>query len=167
MSYTDRFKIADDMIKHLDSVVHTITDPFISLRYTGFVAVAAVTVYELAIKDILVDFAKKKHKVFGTFAQNRFDRLNGRIKLDSLYREHVHQFGDKYLKRFKKRLLLIETQFLRQNRVSVKNAYNNIISWRHEFVHQGQITNATYTDVVDAYSLGKEVITCLAQTMNR
>ncbi len=48
MAYHDHFKLADDMISHLDSVIGGITDSFVTSRYVGFVAVAAVTVYELA-----------------------------------------------------------------------------------------------------------------------
>ena len=55
MAYQDHFKLADDMISHLDSVVGGITDSFVTSRYVGFVAVAAVTVYELAIKEIFYE----------------------------------------------------------------------------------------------------------------
>jgi hypothetical protein len=51
MPYTDHFTLADDYITHLDAVIGGITDPFINSRYTGFLSVSAVTVYELALKD--------------------------------------------------------------------------------------------------------------------
>ncbi len=59
MSYDDHFKLADDMIDHLNTVIDSISDPFIKSRYTGFVAVASVTVYELAIKEIFFECARK------------------------------------------------------------------------------------------------------------
>jgi hypothetical protein len=75
MAYTDHFQLADDLITHLDGVMSGISDPFISSRYVGFVSVVAVTVYELAIKEIFLDFSRRKHKVFGTFADAYFEAL--------------------------------------------------------------------------------------------
>jgi hypothetical protein len=60
MPYVDQFQLADDYLAHLDAVIVQITDPFIKSRYTGFLAVSAVTVYELAIKSIFIDFAHRK-----------------------------------------------------------------------------------------------------------
>ena len=54
MAYTSHFVIADDMINHLNSIVGGTTDPFMSSRYVGFVSVSAVTVYELALKEIFL-----------------------------------------------------------------------------------------------------------------
>lgn len=45
-------KLADNLIAHLNTVVTSISDPFLASRYAGFVSVAAATVYELAIKEI-------------------------------------------------------------------------------------------------------------------
>lgn len=53
MAYDSHFILADDMINHLNSIVGGTTDPFMSSRYVGFVSVSAVTVYELALKEIL------------------------------------------------------------------------------------------------------------------
>ena len=52
MPLTKYYSLADPMIDHLDTVMLTAKDPFISSRYIGLVSIAAVTVYELCIKDI-------------------------------------------------------------------------------------------------------------------
>jgi hypothetical protein len=78
MPYADHFKLADDLISHLTPVVRGITDPFLASRYAGFVAVTAVTVYELAVKEILCTFGESKHSVLGNFTRSYFDRINGR-----------------------------------------------------------------------------------------
>ena len=58
MTYSDHFQLADDYLAHLDKTMGSISDPFILSRYTGFLAVSAVTVYELGIKTIFIpDFA--------------------------------------------------------------------------------------------------------------
>src|SRR5271169_3190355 len=104
MNYKDRFIATDNLVIHLSSAINNITDASILASYAGFLSVSAVTVYELAIKDIFSEFAIKKNKVFGSFVEDHFDRINGRIKLDNLKREHINRFGDKYKNKFKKKL---------------------------------------------------------------
>ena len=58
MSYLNSFQHADDVIAHLNTVLPTIADPMLKAKYTGFAAVAVVTVYEIAIKEIFINFAK-------------------------------------------------------------------------------------------------------------
>jgi len=168
MAYHIHFRLADDLIAHLDGFVGSVSDPFISSRYVGFVAIAATTVYELAIKEIFLEFSEKKHKVLGTFAGHFFDRLNGRIKTREIRHNYIPRFGDKYVKRYKKKEEQIERQFLRDQGVSVLSSYNNIIEWRNQFAHQGQIpTTPSYREATSSYEIGKEIIHCLAKTMTR
>jgi hypothetical protein len=167
MAYHDHFKLADDLINHLDGIIGNVSDPFISSRYVGFVAVAGTTVYELAIKEIFLKFSEKKHKVFGNFANSFFERLNGRIKTSEL-RNYLSRFGDRYVERYKKLEKKMENDFLRKQGKSVLSSYNNIIEWRNQFAHQGQIpTTPSYHEVTSAYRIGKEIIHCLAKVMRR
>ena len=55
----------------------------------GGTAVAAVTVYEMALKAILFDFAESQHPVLGTFAHGQWDRINGRIKLAHIRKDYL------------------------------------------------------------------------------
>lgn len=168
MPYVDHFKLADDYINHLDASLSGISDPFIRSRYVGFVALSAVTVFELAIKEIFCTFAAKKHKVLGNFTNVYFERINGRIGRDEIQKTYLKFFGEKYVDRFKNRLEKIEKDTLRSARQSVKSSYANLITWRNEFAHQGTIpANATYEDVKRAYSLGCYVIHCLADSLRR
>lgn len=168
MAYYDHFRLADDMIAHLDTVIQSINDPFIASRYVGFISVSAVTVYELAIKDIFCEFSTKKHKVFGNFTQNYFDRLNGRIKTNELTDNHLKRFGEKYIKRFKALIKKADEKSVRNDRTSILSCYNNVIQWRHDFAHKGIVpSNATYEEATKSYKIGKKVITCLAETMRR
>ncbi len=168
MAYQVHFKLADDMISHLNSVIGGFTDPFVTSRYVGFVAVAAVTVYELAIKEIFCEFAQNKHKVFGNFVDKHFDRINGRIKLDIIRRDYLPRFGNKYLQRFEKKIKKADERSIRAREGSIQTAYGNIIIWRNKFAHEGKIPSTpTYLDVTKAYDTGKAVIDCLAETMRR
>jgi hypothetical protein len=168
MAYSDYFKLADDIISHLDSVIHNINDTFISSRYVGFVSMSAVTVYELAIKEIFINFAEKKHSVFGTFVNSYFSRISGRIKYETIWTDYVRRFGDKYVNRLRLKVQKAEDTSLRNDGVSILSSYNNIIIWRNEFVHEGKLpSTASYDEVVKSYQTGKKVIDCLAETMHR
>jgi hypothetical protein len=168
MTYSNHFTLADNCIAHLKGVVPGIADPGLRSQYVGFASVVAVTVFELAIKEILIDFAQNKHKIFGAFVEGHFERLNGRIKLKDLRSEHIPRFGDKYVKKFDALLDAEEQRILLSLRRSMKSSYGNLITWRHEFAHQGRVPmNATYAEVCDSYSLGKVLINCLSKAMVR
>jgi hypothetical protein len=168
MPYTDRFALVENYLAHVDPVMATIADPFVEARYTGFIATSAVTAYELAIKDIFYAFADKKHTVLGEVTRARFFRLNGKIKLDDLKKEHIKMFGVKYLDRFINNLERIEESYIIQHGKSPKSAYNNVIVWRHQFVHEGTLPNTTnYAEIKDQYTAGKEVVHCLFKSMVR
>jgi len=166
--YAAHFATADNVITNLASVVAGTADPILVGQYTGFAAVSAVTVYELAIKEIFFDFAHQKHKVLGQFTEAYFDRINGRISLQTLRKDYIPRFGERYAKRFEKALDSDDLTELRASGISIKSSYGNLIAWRHEFAHEGQIpTNATFAEVRQAYDYGKRVIDCLARCMVR
>jgi hypothetical protein len=168
MAYSDHFQLADDYIQHLDTMMVSIGDPFIKSRYVGFLAVSAVTVYELAMRTIFIEFAEKKHKVLKTFTSEYFERINGRIKTKIIKEEYVSKYGDKYLRKFDKCLKKKEEEILRSESASVLTAYGNVITWRNQFAHGGVIPSTpTYEEVKKAYHLGKNVIDCLAWAMRR
>jgi hypothetical protein len=85
-----------------------------------------------------------------------------------LHEEYVLSFGDKYVRRFKQNVAKRERKILISKGKSILSSYDNIITWRNLFAHEGQIpTNATYAEAVDSYEMGKEVIECLARSMKR
>src|SRR5438128_10901711 len=112
MSYTTHFAHADAIVAHLNGVVPTLGNPLLEAKYVGFITVAAVTVYELAIKEIFIEFAKKKHKVLGNFTEKFFERLNGRIKTREIQERYLPSFGDKYVAQFKKHLTTAAAAYL-------------------------------------------------------
>jgi hypothetical protein len=164
MAYSDRFVATDNLISHLKSAVSAITDAAVLAYYTGFLSVSAVTVYELAIKDIFCDFASKRHTAFGSFVENHFRRINGRIKIETLKDEHLKLFGDTYSKEFQKLLCKEESSNLKARQISIKSSYQNLIQCRHDFVHKGFPT-LTFNEVIEDYKNSKEVIHCLNDTM--
>ena len=168
MPYDEHFILADNFLGHLDGVISGIQDDELKSRYTGFVAVTSVTVYELAIKQIFFDFAKKKHRIFGEFVREKFSKMNGRIGKDELLGDHVKMFGAKYVTKFKSNLELLEKEVLVREGRSVKSCYANVILWRNGFVHGGKIPeNATYEEARTSFIFGKSLVICLAESMKR
>jgi hypothetical protein len=150
MPYTDHFTLVENYLAHVDPVMAGIADPFEEARYTGFIATSAVTAYEMAIKDIFYAFADKKHSVLGAVTRARFLRLNGKIKLEDLKKEHINMFGGKYLHRFTVNLEKTENDYVVSHSKSPKSAYNNVIVWRNQFVHEGTLPNTTnYAEIKD------------------
>lgn len=166
MAYQDRFITTDNLIAHLSPIVTGITDTSIKSNYAGFLSVSAVTVYELAIKDIFTEFASKKNTVFGEFIEKHFASINGRIKLDDLKGQHIKPFGTKYLEKFERKLTLRERIIFTTMRKNVRSDYSNLIICRHKYVHAGNPT-LTFQEVLDNYETGKEVVHSLYETMQR
>lgn len=166
MSYTSRFVPTDDLIAHLSPLVSSITDAALVSKYVGFLSVNAVTVYELAIKDIFKEFSAKKNPVFGNFIEKHFYQINGKIKIQDLKSQHISSFGDKYLKKFEKKLKVRENIVLTNFGKDVRSSYSNLIICRHKYVHAG-VTTLTFTEVIENYNFGKEVIHSLNEAMQR
>lgn len=168
MPYVDHFQHADNVVVHLNGIIPTITDPLLQAKYLGFVSVVAVTVYELAIKTIFIEFAQHKHKVLGHFTESYFERINGRIKIKMIKDDYIKRFGNKYQTKFQKKLDKKANEYFQAHHRDIKNSYSNLITWRNDFAHEGKInTTATYNEAVQAYEDGKEVIHCLAASMTR
>jgi len=168
MGYEDKFVHADGVVEHLNSVVPAITDPLLQRKYVGFVSIVAVTVYELAIKEIFIDFSHKKHKILGNFTESFFDRINGRIKMEVVQKDYIPKFGVRYTEKFKRNIKSSKVVYLRDHGRDFCTSYNNIITWRNQFAHEGIInSHTTYDDAVRTYEDGKQVIHCLAASMAR
>jgi hypothetical protein len=168
VAFDVHFQLADDLITHLDITIGGVTDPFIQSRYTGFLAVATVTVMELTMKQIFVEFAAGKHRVLNDFVVGYFDRINGRITLKQIKEEYLTKFGERYKTRFERRLEKLERKSLKESGTSLKSSYGNLITWRNEFAHEGNVpANASYAEVKKSYECAKEVMRCLSGCMNR
>lgn len=165
MSYIDRFQSTDDLINHLVALVPTLPDEQIKSKYVGFLSASAVTVYELAIKDIFVEFAEKKAPAFGTFVEKYFDQINGRIKINDV-KKYIKSFGEKYSKKFENKIERKTKQLRRIYNNDIKAVYGNLITCRHSFIHENRIT-LTFNEVVEGYKMGKEIICILNETMKR
>lgn len=166
MGYSDHFKMVDDILPHIDATFVGLPDPFLRSRYVGFFAVTAVTVFELSIKTILIEFAAKQHVLFGGFCAELYDKLNGRIMIKDLRNDQLRKFGEPFDRRFKRHLAFADRSILKSKGYSVVTAYGNLITWRHSFAHNGNVpVGATYEEAKRAFEAGKIVMRCLSAAM--
>lgn len=166
MAYTSRFAIVDLLISQLQTMVQQGTDSLVLSSWAGLVAVKAVTAYELAIKDIFEEFAKGKHKVFGTFVKSSYSKLNGRIVYKYVKDELVKPYGDKYSKKLVKKKDAKTIEVMVSDGVDLVTTYNNLIECRHQLVHAGTF-NMTFDEAVKSYQIGKRLIEVIDETMKR
>lgn len=165
MAYIGHFKLVDDVSCHFDGMV-TSVNPFLQSRYVGFYAVASAAVLELALKEVISDFAKNKHAMFGTYVVARYERINGRISLEDVVKEHLKPFGKRYQTGFKDRLKGLDRYSIVKCGFSVRNSYEALLTCRHQFAHEGSVPDTlTYADVKNGFEAGKAVMGCLARTL--
>ena len=104
----------------------------------------------------------------GQYVRSQFNRINGRVQYRALKDEYTLQFGEKYQEQFKRNIKEKSDAYLKTHGRDILNSYNNIIVWRNNFAHEGRLNEtATLNEVISAYEDGKEIIHCLAETMQR
>ena len=159
------FADSDSFIQHITDTASSIEDDYVTSRYVGFIATTAVTVYEVAVKKLLIEFANSQHPILANFVSAEFKQINARIRTEEIRKTYLDKFGKEYSERFVS-LLEVKEDELVKDKGSIIHSYGNLITWRHEFVHQGTVAaNATFEEAVRSYGLGKEVIFVLQQTL--
>lgn len=164
--YTNFFLDSDAVISHCQTIVLSL-DNQMQQKYAGFVCVYAVSMYELAIKEIFVRFCKNKHSLFGNFFESKFEKINSRITIRNIKEDFLKHIGANYVQKFEDIIDFEEKQTMQRDRASMKEAYQNLITWRHLFAHTGSIPiMSTFGDVRTAYEIGKNVVHCLNIALN-
>lgn len=167
MAYRGHFKLVDDVSVHFDGIVST-ADPFLQSRYVGFYAVASAAVLELSLKQIICDFAKRKHVLFGDYIAARYERINGRIGVDDIVKEHLKPFGASYPTGFKDRLKAVDRYGIAKHGFSAKKSYETLLTCRNQFAHEGDVpSTVSYADIKNGFLAGKAVMGCLARTLSK
>jgi hypothetical protein len=165
MAYSKHFQLVDDVSVHFDEAVNS-ANAFLQSRYVGFYAVAAAAVLELALKEVIVEFARHHHSLFGDYLASRYERINGRIGLQAISDEHLKPFGSKFQDRFNELLKDADQKSIRENGFSTKHSYAALFVCRHQFSHEGSVPETTsYADIKRGFEAGKIVMECLAKTL--
>jgi hypothetical protein len=167
MAYSNHFRLVDDVSAHFDAAVIA-ADAFMQSRYVGFYAVASAAVLELALKEVIVDFARHHHSLFGSYLASRYEKINGRIGLSSIADEHLKPFGKDFQNRFKRLLKRVDGLSIKKRGYSVILSYEALLTCRHEFAHEGSVPASTsYTDIKKGFEAGKIVMACFEKTLEK
>lgn len=162
MAYSDKFKDVDAVITGLTPIIPQMSADLQS-KIVGFLAVNAVTAFELAVKEILIDYANSRHTDYGHFVSEYLSRLNGRISIKDL-KEELKKYGSQYAATFETKLVTKEQNVRKTGNVDMRSCYQNLLICRHTFVHSSGIT-LTISECIDNYKIGKNVIDALFDTM--
>jgi hypothetical protein len=124
----------------------------------GLLVVAIAASYESCVKEILINFAAKRHVIFGEFASNHYNRLNSKIRVKDLS-AYSKLFGsathDKFWQGLKRRSEAIRAR-LGQH---IEGHYENILDWRHAFAHSWA-RNTTIEEITITHRFASRVIYC-------
>lgn len=157
MQYSDKFQPTEELIEEINSLREYIR-PDALPKFTGALSVSAVTSFELAIKDILIEYATNKHQVFGCYIRQHLSRLNGKIKINDL-KDELKKFNPILADNFEFEIANVE-----RIHFGLRSSYQNLIQNRHTYVHANRI-NLTYEECVTNYQIGKKIIEALAAVM--
>lgn len=165
MPYAVNFQHADDLITDIEAQQSS-TNALLQAKYSGVVSVLASSVYECAIKDILLEFARSRDTIFYNYVNTSFSKLNARIKLANLKDDYLNKFGVHYKANFIDLLNNEEDKALRDTGASITQSYSNLIQWRHDFVHAARCpAYASLEEAIASYKRGKVVVECFYVTL--
>ncbi|HEV7660906.1 MAG TPA: HEPN domain-containing protein [Allosphingosinicella sp.] len=122
----------------------------------GLLVVAIAASYESCVKETLISYAARHHLEFAVFAQNQFQKLNSRINLSDLFR-YARNFGNPIHKKFSEVLNERKAKILLRTGKDFSKAYEQILSWRHDFAHTGS-RNTTIEEAMATHRLAKRVL---------
>jgi RiboL-PSP-HEPN len=131
----------------------------------GFLAVAFAAAFEESIKEIFISFAKQQHTILHKMVETKFDRINGRIKIDVIKSDYLLPFGEEFRDAFASELNRQEKEVLRAEGQSIISCYTNIIDWRHAFAHALE-RRTTLEGVQASYTIAKKIVEILHISLN-
>lgn len=126
--------------------------------------IAIVSAYEASVRAILVDYAKRSHKVFGYYIEADCKKINARIKIDEL-KGWTKKFDRKIKNRFRTELKRIHRRYETKAHKDFCEAYNELVRLRHEFAH---VTTSTTSieETVQRHRVAKQVVYIFYRAFN-
>ena len=130
----------------------------------GLLTVTIASCYENCVKDVLVNYAARRHTDFEMFSRNEFSRLNSKISVSDLYRVS-QKFSPSIKENFKSLLQARSEALVRRVGVDPREKYSQILSWRHDYAHAG-IKNTSLEEALKFHSAAKRVLYCFDEAFN-
>jgi RiboL-PSP-HEPN len=130
----------------------------------GFLAIAYAAAFEESVKEIFIAFAKSQHTILHRMVEKKFDRINGKIKIDTIKNDYLLPLGEQFKDVFSSELKRVEDEVLRSHGQSVISSFTNIIDWRNAFAHKLE-RQTTIEEVQTSYVFAKKVIELLNSSL--
>ena len=107
----------DELIAEINEIVPSSSYRAVQFRadLAGLLVVAMAATYETCVKEILFEYANKKHADFGGFAMRNYEKLNSRINVKDLKR-YCEMFDPTICSRFKYDLTMKKKENIRAGR---------------------------------------------------
>lgn len=131
----------------------------------GLLSTSYVAALESCIKEIFNSFARSKSQLLASVTSFHFDKINSAIHYNTIADKYALQFGEPYRRKFRDLLKQEEEKVLAVDKTSMLEAYQNLITWRHAFVHEGKKL-ASLDEVVLAFPLSKRLVMVLDSAMS-
>ncbi len=152
------FARIDELVREINALVPSSNYREIQFRadLACLLVVAMAASYEACVKDTLFDFAHRQHAKFGNFTKNNYRKLNSRVQVKDLKR-YCGLFEEAIKAEFNRLLSARKKRILDRLGRNIEVAYEQILTWRHDFAHAG-IRNTTIEEAVATHQLAKRVL---------
>jgi hypothetical protein len=152
------FSKINDLIAEIEDLVPSASYRAVQFRadLAGLLVVAMAATYETCVKEILCEYANKKHVDFGGFASRNYEKLNSRILVRDL-KKYCEMFDPIICSRFKAGLASRKKKVLDRVGKNIEVSYEQILSWRREFAHAG-IRQTTIEEAAATHRVGKRIL---------
>lgn len=152
------FRRIDNLVEHMDRMVPEGGKGTADFRgdLAGLLVVAIVASYETCVKEVMINFASRKHSQFEVFVANEYSKLSSRVAVSDLHR-YAQLFGHEVGGRFKSRLNQRSDSIGQRTGVDIKQSYSQLLNWRHDFAHAGK-RNTTIDEAMQFHCYGKRVL---------
>jgi len=161
------FSRIDDLIAEINGLVPSSSYRAVQFRadLAGLLVVAMAATYETCVKEILFEYANRKHIDFGGFALRNYEKLNSKISIKDL-RRYCELFDPTICKRFKERVTDKKKRILGRVGKNIELSYEQILAWRHEFAHAG-IRQTTIEEAAATHRIAKRILYLFDDAFNR
>lgn len=148
----------DKMAEEINAFVPRNQIQFTDFRadLAGLLVVAIAASYESCVRETIVNYTGRTHRLFGLYAARNYERLNSRIAISDLY-QYTRVFGDNINSNFKRALAARKKDILQRVGTDIIQSYEQILEWRNEFAHTGR-RNTTIEEAMRTHVFAKRVM---------
>ena len=129
----------DSVALYLFTLAAAESDGLKRQKLTGFLVLSGVTAVEVRLKTFLEEFAASHNPIFAVYVRATLEKTNAKVRLNDLY-DYATRFGEDVRDNLKERLKRVDELALRRANTSVKASYENLLTWRNNFAHEGSVT---------------------------